>query len=116
MTKEGACLLPVFFLVSGDPVITVAECSDALATMKGHKTFDELCFTGLLVGAAPRFRCGSSKVDASNKEHLHEREDLELFKWNREMCVQGQDETVFQVREDPLCNSVNPVGSPKLLN
>ena len=55
LTKEGTCLLPVFFLVSGDPVMTVAECSDALATMKGHFSFDELCFTGLLVGAAPRF-------------------------------------------------------------
>ena len=55
LTEEGTCLLPVFFLVSGDPVMTVAECSDALATMTGYYTFDELCFTGLLVGAAPRF-------------------------------------------------------------
>ena len=85
MTRKGTCLLPVFFLVSGDPVMTVAECSDALATMKGHKTSDELCFTGLLVGAAPRLRCGSSKVGASNKEHLNEREDLESLQWERDV-------------------------------
>ena len=108
MTKEGTCLLPVFSLVSGDPLMTVAECSDGLATMKGHKTSDELCFTGLWALLLV-LRCGSSKVDASNKECLHEREDLESLQWDREMCAQGHDETVLQVRGDPLCNSVNPV-------